>query len=213
VQAKNKLQTANSQVVVCDPFLPNTCSGGLVCQASSAGVRLVCNDDSGIVPVTVGGVCVPAERKVLAARFSPDGKQITITLNAAARTAAFSCSSIFTLANSTALGARAWCSAGDRVLTVQLDGSSSIMTGDTLNIIASQSVLVDKLQSDVPFTGSAAVATCSECAAPTAKITGPQVRPWCLLAWGGCTAVSFFGLPSCMPCSEWLPSWRLRPSL
>jgi hypothetical protein len=89
----------------------HTCSGGLVCQASSAGVQLVCNDNSGIVPVAVGGVCVPAERKVLAARFSPDGKPINITLNAAARTVAFSCSSIFP-------------------------------------------------------------ATCSECAAPTAKITG-----------------------------------------
>jgi hypothetical protein len=61
------------------------------------------------------------------------------------------------------------------VLTVQLDGSSTILPGDTLNLLATQSLLVDKLQSDVPFTGSASVATCLECAAPIAKITGPQV--------------------------------------
>jgi hypothetical protein len=181
-QATTKLQTANSQVVVCDPFLPNTCTGGLLCQASSAGVRLVCNDDDGIVPVEVGGVCVPAERKVMSARFSSDGKQITITLNAAARTAVFSCSSIFPAATSTVLGARAWCSVSDRVLSVQLDGSSTVLPGDTLSLRVNQLVLVDKLQSDVPFTSSATVATCSECAAPVATVTGPQVRPGCLLA-------------------------------
>lgn len=191
-QAKRKLATANSQVVVCDPFLPNTCSGGLVCQASSAGVQLVCKDDTGIVAVEVGGVCVPADRKVLPARFSPDGKQITIALNAAARSAAFSCSSLFTAAGSTALGPRAWCSAADRLLAVQLDGSATLMPGATLTLHANQSVLLDKLQSDVGFKGSVDVATCSECAAPIAKVTGPQVRcgkglpivgtPWVLLA-------------------------------
>jgi hypothetical protein len=84
-QAKKQLETANAQVVVCDPFLPNTCSGGLVCQTSSAGVQLVCRDGEGFVPVEVGGVCVPAQRELLSARFSADGKQVTVSLNAAAR--------------------------------------------------------------------------------------------------------------------------------
>lgn len=139
-------------------------------------MQLVCKDDTGIVPVEVGGVCVPADRKVLSARFSADGKQITVALNAAARTSAGSCSSLFTAASSTALGARAWCSAADRVLTVQLDSSATLLPGDTLTLHVNQSVLVDKLQSDATFKGAVAVATCSECAAPIATVTGPQVR-------------------------------------
>jgi hypothetical protein len=165
-------------VVICDPFLPNTCSGGLVCQASSAGVQLVCKDDAGIVPVEVGGVCVPAERGLVSARFSADGKQITISLNAAARTAAFSCSSLFDGTNGTALGPRAWCSATDRSLTVQLDGSATLQPGQTLAVRTGQSSLVDKLQSGVFFKGHVEVATCTECTPPVATITGPQVRCW-----------------------------------
>lgn len=175
-QAKRKLATANSQVVACDPFLPNTCSGGLVCQPSSAGVQLVCRDEAGIVPVEIGGVCAPADRRLLSARFSPDGKHVAIALNAAARTAAFSCSGLFTPVSSAALGTRAWCSVADRVLTVQLDGgSATLMPDEALNVQANQSVLVDKLQSDVPFTGSTVVTGCSECAPPIAALTGPQV--------------------------------------
>jgi hypothetical protein len=163
-------------VVVCDPFLPNTCSGGLVCQASSAGVQLVCKDDAGIVPVEVGGVCVPAKRELVSARFSADGKQITISLNAAARTAAFSCSSLFDSSSGTALGPRAWCSAADRSLTVQLDGSATLLPGQTLTLHTDQSALVEKLQSGVFFKGQVEVATCTECTPPVATITGPQVR-------------------------------------
>jgi hypothetical protein len=147
-----------------------------VCQPSSAGVQLVCRADAGIVPVEIGGVCVPAKRELLSARFSPDGKQISIALNAATHTAAFSCSSLFAVADSTALGARAWCSASDRVLTVQLDGSATLLRGATLTLRENQTVLVDKLQSDVTFKGSVAVAACSECTLPIATVTGPQVR-------------------------------------
>lgn len=185
-QAQRKLALANNQVVVCDPFLPNTCSGGLVCQTSSAGVQLVCSDEAGIVPVEVGGVCVPAKRELLSARFSADGRQISIALNAATRTAAFSCSSLFTAANSTALGARAWCSAADRVVTVQFGGPATILPGATLSLAADQTVLVDKLQSDVAFKGSVVVATCSECSPPIATVTGPQVRVSCAVATKCC---------------------------
>jgi hypothetical protein len=172
-KAKKKLETANAQVVVCDPFLPNTCSGGLVCQASSAGVQLVCKDGEGFIPVEVGGVCVPAKRELLSARFSSDGKQLTLTLNAAARSAEFGCSSLF---NSTVLGDRPWCAAADRVLTVDLDSSAKLMPGDRLDLLADQSLLVDKLQSDVAFKGGAVVESCTECSAPMAKVKGPQVR-------------------------------------
>lgn len=171
-QAMQKLEAANSQVVVCDPFLPNTCSGGLVCEASSAGVQLMCKEGVGIVPVEVGGVCVPADRKVLTGRFSADGKQVLITLNAAARTASFSCSSLF---SSSALGTRAWCSAADRMLSVQLDGSATLLPGQQLALRSPQSVLVDKLQSDVVFQGSVTVEACTDCSKPTAIVTGPQV--------------------------------------
>jgi hypothetical protein len=165
-------------VVVCDPFLPNTCSGGLICQASSAGVQLVCKDDAGIVPVEVGGVCVPAKRELVSARFSADGKQITISLNAAARTAAFSCSSLFDGTNGTALGPRAWCSTTDRSLTIQLDRSATLQPGQSLAVRTDQLALVDKLQSGVFFKGQVEVATCTECTPPVATITGPQVRCW-----------------------------------
>lgn len=171
-QAKKKLAAANAQVVACDPFLPNTCSGGLVCQASAAGVQLVCQDGVGIVPVEVGGVCVPADRKVLAAQFSADGKQLAVSLNAAARSAAFACSNLF---KSSSLGARAWCTAADRTLTVRLDSSATLQPDDVLELLPAQSVLVDKLQSDVPFSGSVAVQACMECSPPTATVTGPQV--------------------------------------
>jgi hypothetical protein len=185
-QAQRKLTAANSEVVVCDPFLPNTCSGGLLCQASSAGVQLVCKDDVGITSVVVGGVCVPADRKVLSARFSADGAQIAVTLNAAARSVSCSCSSLF---NSTQLGARAWCTAAERTLTAQLDRSATLMPGDTLSLQPAQSVLVDKLQSDVAFKGSVVVSSCTECAAPVATITGPQVSR-CAEALAGCIALS-----------------------
>jgi hypothetical protein len=171
-QALRKLEAANSQVVACDPFLPNTCSGGLVCEASSAGIQLMCKEGVGIVPVEVGGVCVPADRKILTGRFSADGKLLSITLNAAARTAAFGCSSLF---NSSTLGARAWCSAADRTLNVQLDGTATFLPGQQLALRSPQSVLVDKLQSDVAFQGSVTVEACTDCAKPTAIVTGPQV--------------------------------------
>lgn len=158
---------------MCDPFLPNTCSGGLVCQPSSAGVQLVCKEGEGIIPVEVGGVCVPAKREPISARFSADGKVVTVTLNAAARDVKLGCSSLF---NSTALGARAWCIAADRVLTVQLDGSATLLPGDKLDLLDDQTLLVDKLQKDVLFKGSVTVESCTECAAPTARVTGPQVR-------------------------------------
>lgn len=172
-QAQRKLAAANSQVVACDPFLPNTCSGGLVCEASSAGVQLVCKDGVGIIPVEVGGVCVPANRKVLSARFSSDGTQVAVSLNAAARTAAFSCSSLF---NISALGARAWCSAADRTLTVQLDRSATLLPGQALELRSPQAVLVDKLQGDVAFKGSVTVGSCTDCTRLKATVAGPQVR-------------------------------------
>lgn len=167
------MDKANAQVVACDPSMPNTCSGGLVCQASSAGVQLVCREGEGIVPVFVGGVCVPAKRELLSARFSPDGKQVSVTLNAAAKDAAFGCSLIF---DSTKLRAGAWCIAADRVLTVQLNSSATLLPGERLDVLAAQTSLVDKLQSDVRFQGGVKVESCTECAAPIARVTGPQVR-------------------------------------
>lgn len=191
-KAKQQLAAANAQVVACDPFLPNSCSGGLECQPSSAGVQLVCKDDVGIITVDIGGVCVPADRKPLSARFSADGKQIVVSLNAAARSAAIGCSSLF---DSTALGSRAWCVAADRALTVQLGSSATLQPGDELQLHVNQSALVDKLQSEAAFKGKVVVDACTECSPPTATITGPQVwsvrNPWC---WTCLTYITYIYL-------------------
>jgi hypothetical protein len=48
--------------------------------------------------------------------------------------------------------------------------------GDRLDLLTGQLLLVDKLQSDVAFKGGAVVESCTECAAPIARVAGPQVR-------------------------------------
>lgn len=169
-----QLAKANSLVTVCDPFLPNSCPGSLVCEASNSGVQLTCVS-SRITSVLVGGVCSPAVRQVVSARFGSSGSTVAVTLNAAAKDAAISCSSVFDAASSALLGAQAWCTVSDRTVTIKLDTSSTMVPGQNLAILANQTVLVDKLQSSVAFSGTVTVDTCLECAPPKAVITGPQV--------------------------------------
>jgi hypothetical protein len=178
--AIRKLAAANAAVAACDPFLPNACSSGLVCEPSAAGVRLTCVDgaDGGLVTEAVGGVCVPARRELVSARFSDSGREVVLSLNAAARGGLLPCGSVFSQDTAAALGRRASCTAQDRTLTVGLGSGATLLPGDVLELRPGQAVLLDKLQSSVAFNGSAVVASCSDCAAPTAVLTGPQVGGW-----------------------------------
>jgi hypothetical protein len=73
------------------------------------------------------------------------------------------------------------CTASDRSVTIALDGSATLLPGQRLELLAGQAVLVDKLQAGVAFNGSVEVQSCAECVAPSAALTGPQVRD------GGCS--------------------------
>jgi hypothetical protein len=67
----------NSQVKSCDFGKPNQCSGGLVCQRSSACFKVFCDATDGILVQQCSGLCQPAERLMLSARFSNDAAQVT----------------------------------------------------------------------------------------------------------------------------------------
>jgi hypothetical protein len=169
-QVKQNLLEVSQQVMACDPFSPAGCAGGLVCEASSAGVQLVCNS-GGVTAVEVGGVCLPERRSIQSARFSADGRQLLLTLNAAARSTACSCGSLF---SSDAMKL-AWCVVSDRVVRVDLGSAATVLPGDALELRATQTTLVDKLQPTVPFRGSMVVESCNDCTPPFATVVGPQV--------------------------------------
>ena len=88
------LTKANSAIVTCDPFLPNQCSGTLVCQSSTQCKTLTCVNGTGIVAKACGGMCMPAERVPASARLSDDGKKVVLQLNAPAKTGGFPCASL-----------------------------------------------------------------------------------------------------------------------
>lgn len=171
----SSLLTRASQVPACNPDNNiDTCSGGLICTASDAGVQLVCSPLAGLQVSRLGGVCLPSTRMMLAAQFSPDGGAVMVTLNAAPKAASFDCAKLF---SSSQLGT-AWCVAdsASSTLLVKLGPDATLQPGNTLSLKAGQAYLVDKLQWAAAFTGSVAVTSCMpNCMQPTAVITGPQV--------------------------------------
>jgi hypothetical protein len=66
----------NSQVKSCDFGKPGQCSGGLVCERSSSCFKLFCENEKGIVVETCSGLCQPADRLMLSARFSDNAAQV-----------------------------------------------------------------------------------------------------------------------------------------
>eukprot|EP00775_Hariotina_reticulata_P010860 gene10860-11014_t len=131
---------------------------------------------NGLEVVLIGGVCVPAVRRAVSARFSASGRQVLVTLNALARDASLPCSSLFSSNSTKLLGGKAWCKAVDRTVTIDLDPlSATLVPDDTLELSSSQLVLVDKLQNDASFSGNIKVVTCIDCTAPVAVLTGPEV--------------------------------------
>lgn len=114
---QNQLAAANSQLVVCDPFLPNTCTGDLVCQSSSSCLQLTCTAGEGIKTARCTGLCLPAVRLLIAARFSDAGDAVVVNLNAPAKAGSFPCSSAFETTGG--LGGGASCDVVDQTVSIQ----------------------------------------------------------------------------------------------
>ena len=88
----------------CDPTrAAQQCPTGLECKATTACKKLVC-DASGVQTRQCYGLCMPAERNIVAAQLSND-KSVKLVLNAAASPASFACLSAL---NTTKLGQDAW---------------------------------------------------------------------------------------------------------
>lgn len=173
--AKRQLDQANALVLSCDPFLPNTCPGNLVCFSSNQCLQLTCDNSLGLVTRTCPGLCMPVDRKLTGAQLADSGDAITVALNAPAAALGVSCSSLFDADTAGRLGAGAWCVAKERSLEVTLGTGATVLPSQQLSLLDSQKLLVDKLQPDAAFSGSATLATCMDCQAPTAAISGPKV--------------------------------------
>jgi hypothetical protein len=178
-EAKALLASMASSVTPCDTFLPNACSGGLVCQPSTTCRQATCSDADGLQLTKCSGVCAPAVRSITSASLTDDARGITAVLNAPARGISVSCSDVFATGTVTALGSGAWCSTDERTLSIKLGASPSVRPGDTLVLLSSQSQLVDKLLVAARFTGNITLESCLKCQRPTAVISGPQVRRGC----------------------------------
>ncbi|KAF8072463.1 olpB [Scenedesmus sp. PABB004] len=172
--AAEQLEAAARQVLSCDPFLPNTCAGGLVCQSSAQCLTLTCVPGVGVTTARCSGLCLPAVRLLAGARFSDASDAVLVDLNAPARAARFPCASAFDAAGP--LGGGAWCEVSDAVLTVRLGPGASLLPGNTLSLKTSQRLLSDKLLDGAFFTGNATVAPCRACLPPLATVAGPKAR-------------------------------------
>lgn len=173
----NELADANKQVVDCDPFLPNTCGGDLVCQSSSQCWKLACDSAyAKLTTVQCAGLCLPAVRLMVGARFSDAGDAVVVDLNAPAKSGQFPCSAVFD--SSSSLGGGAWCDMSDQVLTIKLGQATKLRPGDLLALRQGQKQLMDKLLDGAYFGGNTSVSTCRSCVAPSVSIAGPKVMPW-----------------------------------
>jgi hypothetical protein len=99
------IELANALVLDCDPTsAARQCPTGLECKATTACKKLAC-DASGVQARQCHGLCMPAERNMVAAQLGNNGRSITVALNAAAAAASFACLSAF---NATKIGMDAW---------------------------------------------------------------------------------------------------------
>lgn len=96
---------ANALINDCDPAsAASQCPTGLECKATTACKKLAC-DSNGVSVKQCFGLCMPAERNMVAAQLSDDGKEISVALNAPAASASFACLSAF---GATRIGPDAW---------------------------------------------------------------------------------------------------------
>jgi hypothetical protein len=144
-----------------------TCAGGVVSPTPCVGSD---------------GVCVPAERLAVAAKFTDDRRAIVVTLNAPAKAAKFTCDQLFltSLTAAKAGGAKAFCEAAGTTLTVRLPPVATVLPGvDSMIIPANQTVLLHDLTGAAFKTsGNLAIADADSPAAPVAALSAPLV--------GGC---------------------------
>lgn len=99
------IDLANSLVLDCDPTsAARQCPTGLECQATSACKKLAC-DASGVQTRPCYGLCMPAERNMVAAQLGNDGRTVSVALNVAAAAASFACLSAF---DASRIGLDAW---------------------------------------------------------------------------------------------------------
>lgn len=97
---KTRAELAKASIAVpCDPFLPNQCSGTLVCQATAKCTTLQCEPGKGLVTQACKGLCLIGERLLDTARLSDTGREVLVTLNAGARSGSFVCAAILENSN------------------------------------------------------------------------------------------------------------------
>lgn len=96
---------ANALVLDCDPTsAARQCPTGLECKSALACKKLDCGP-TGLYAKPCYGLCMPADRSMVVAQLSDDGRQIKVALNAAAAPGGFACLSAF---NATSIGQDAW---------------------------------------------------------------------------------------------------------
>lgn len=99
------IELTNALVLDCDPTnAARQCPTGLECKATTACKKLVCYP-TGVHARQCHGLCMPAERNMVAAQLANDGRSITVALNAPAAATSFACLSAF---DATKMGLDAW---------------------------------------------------------------------------------------------------------
>lgn len=89
------IEQANAVALDCDPTsAAQQCPTGSECKATLACKKLSCGT-SGVQTRQCYGLCMPAERSMVAAQLGNDGKSIKVALNAPAAAASFACLSAF----------------------------------------------------------------------------------------------------------------------
>lgn len=159
------------------------CGTGMTCTESTQCKRMACDDSTiGIVTKACYGFCMAAQRQVVSAKMSDDGKLITVALSTAAAPGSFPCAAIFSVATMQKLGYDAACFVSSEVekakeMVISLGPQSTFMPGEhTLTTSVTQGVLVDILSPTSRFVGTdVPVAKCETCTGATAALFGPKV--------------------------------------
>jgi hypothetical protein len=98
------IEHANAVVLDCDPTIAAQCPTGLECRATLACRKLSCGA-GGVQTRQCYGLCMPAERSMVAAQLGNDGRSIKVALNTPAAAASFACLSAFDVSR---IGLDAW---------------------------------------------------------------------------------------------------------
>ncbi|GMH39711.1 hypothetical protein BSKO_07609 [Bryopsis sp. KO-2023] len=204
-QYATQIQSFNSRYDICATL--DDCAAGFTCQTTNQCLEMSCSEATGLKVGTCSGFCVPAERTIIAAKFSEKGDEIEVELNSPAKPVKLACSEIFATDTVKLLGP-AYCSAHGKKLIISMTGNVTINVADEITILGGQTKLSDVL--GVPFTGSGTVEGCISCT-PKAKVVYPRtISQGCP---GSEEAVTFDGTYSVGTGGRALGySWHLDPS-